>query len=361
MKFRVLFPLLIAVVIGHAVFFWILPRFARLASDPAESWETASEAPAVEVVELAEAAEVAPPADVDALEEPDEPGARGADEAVGRAVDLVRHARDRAASVDAASAPSAAEGRGAPSERVGAWAQGPAAAALADPEEPDDAGLSATGLPSDAIPEGAMRVGRAGPLMDLPPELTEPARQGALAVAAEDWETARRHYLEMVRLAPGNALGYANLGVAEYQLGNLLAAAGNLTRSLEINPSIAQNWQTLGLIHYERGDLELAISSLTRALHEDASDARSRVYLAAVASDYGWRDAALLELQRAVESDPSLVDAHFNLALAYLDESPPRIELARRHYFAARDLGSPPAPEIEELLESDGREPEQPE
>src|SRR5690606_3058851 len=94
---------------------------------------------------------------------------------------------------------------------------------------------SASG-PAGSVPAGAsMQVGRVTDLERLPPALAEMAREGALAVADEKWEEARAIYLKMVADAPDSALAYANLGVAEHQLGNLLAAAGNLARSLEIN------------------------------------------------------------------------------------------------------------------------------
>ena len=195
-------------------------------------------------------------------------------------------------------------------------------------------------------------VGRVEGNSKLPPELREVAEEGAKAVAGQNWERARELYLRMVKEAPENALGYANLGVAEHQLGNLLAAAGNLRKSLDLNPSIAQNWQTLGIIRYERGELELAISSLTRAIHEDPSDARSRLYLAAVIRSYGWIEASITELERAVETDPKFADAHFNLAMSYLEVDPPKTELARRHYFSAIDLGAASSSEIEALLQN---------
>ncbi|MEQ1843823.1 MAG: tetratricopeptide repeat protein, partial [Verrucomicrobiales bacterium] len=156
--------------------------------------------------------------------------------------------------------------------------------------------------------------------------------------------------LEMIKLAPDNALAYANLGVAEHQLGNLLAASGKWGKSLELNPHIARNWQTMGLISYERRELALAISCLTRAIHEDPEDPESRLLLAAVIRDYGWKEAAVTELQRAIELDPGQASAHYNLAVTYLEMKPPRMELARRHYYAAVDLGTTPSPEIEALF-----------
>lgn len=224
---------------------------------------------------------------------------------------------------------------------------------------PADPGLVPEMEPPAVTPKAAapgsdatMIVGLVEGQSKLPPELVEVAAEGAKAVASRNWERARELYLRMVEEAPENALGYANLGVAEHQMGNLLAAAGNLKKSLEINPSIAQNWQTLGIIHYERDELELAISSLTRAIHEDPSDARSRLYLAAVIRSYGWIEASITELERAVAADPEFADAHYNLAVSYLEIKPPKRELARRHYYSAIDLGAAPSPELEATFRS---------
>lgn len=212
---------------------------------------------------------------------------------------------------------------------------------------PEDIRPPSTGEPSQP---GPMNLGRVQENVSLPPEVAEIAKEGALAVADGDWERARDLYLKMVKAAPDNALAYANLGVAEHQLGNLLAAAGNLGKSTTLNPHIARNWQTLGLIHYQRGELALALSCLTRAVHEAPDDAETRVILAAVARDYGWPGAALTELQRAVEIDPKNASAQYNLAITYLEADPPRLELARRHYYAAIDLGTSPSQEIETIL-----------
>ncbi|MEM9281629.1 MAG: tetratricopeptide repeat protein [Verrucomicrobiota bacterium] len=209
----------------------------------------------------------------------------------------------------------------------------------------------ATAESEGELEEGTLTVGLHKGVAKLPSELKELAEQGAKAVASLNWSEAREAYLEMVKQAPDNALAYANLGVAEFQLGNLVAASGNLRRSLELNHSIAQNWQTLGLIQYEQGKLALAISSLTRAVHEAPNNAQSRVYLAAVARDYGWKEAAITELERAIQVDPKLADAHYNLAVSYLSEKPARVELARRHYYNAIDLGAEPSPDLEQALQ----------
>lgn len=216
--------------------------------------------------------------------------------------------------------------------------------------ENDSGKKAAVPSPAPADRSGGMKVGLVSDQASLPPELKALAKEGALAVADSAWEKARGIYLEMIGIAPDNALAFANLGVAEHQLGNLLAASGNLGKSLELNPHIARNWLTLGLINYERKELALAISNLTRAIHEAPEDAESRLILAAVVRDYGWTDAAVTELQRAVELDPKLASAHYNLAVTYLEMKPPRLELARRHYYASIDLGTPSSPEIEAIF-----------
>ena len=54
------------------------------------------------------------------------------------------------------------------------------------------------------------------------------------------------------------------------------------------------------------------------------------------AYDFQELVAALL---RAIELNPDYGVAHFNLALLYLDQKPPALELARRHYEKAVALG----------------------
>jgi Tfp pilus assembly protein PilF len=49
--------------------------------------------------------------------------------------------------------------------------------------------------------------------------------------------------------------------------------------------------------------------------------------------------AAEAELQKALELKPDYGIAHFNLALMMLEQRPPSIELAKRHYEKALSLG----------------------
>ena len=56
----------------------------------------------------------------------------------------------------------------------------------------------------------------------------------------------------------------------------------------------------------------------------------------------GWYDAAEDELRTVITLAPDFAEAQFNIALVYFERNPPAIELARRHYQKALDLGAPP-------------------
>ncbi|NOY00784.1 MAG: tetratricopeptide repeat protein [Verrucomicrobia bacterium] len=186
----------------------------------------------------------------------------------------------------------------------------------------------------------------------LPANVHELAKEGALASAQKDWPKARDAYQRMVKSAPGNALALANLGIVEYRLKDYKNAIKHLEESVKFSPHISQNWLTLGLSYYYQKQFNLSISALARAKHEDPKDPRTCLYLAVVIRDYGWGQAAETELMRAIALDPDYADAHFNLALLYLERTPAPIEMARRHYFAAIDLGAPRDEEIEKRLKN---------
>ncbi len=52
-----------------------------------------------------------------------------------------------------------------------------------------------------------------------------------------------------------------------------------------------------------------------------------------------------------MEIDPNYADPHFNLAVIYATQKPPALELARRHYKQALDLGIPKDAQLEKLLQ----------
>jgi tetratricopeptide (TPR) repeat protein len=186
---------------------------------------------------------------------------------------------------------------------------------------------------SPLIPAPVEKVG------ELPPLTKALNEKAAVAFSKGDWASARKAYNEMIELDPKNALVWANLGAVEQQAGDAKRAVECFEKSVEHNAALAQSWLALGLLRLEAGDTYHAISCLTRAIHEDPEDARAHNYLAIATKNLGWMDAAEAELQKAIAMKPDYGVAHFNLALMMLEQRPPAIELAKRHYDKALSLG----------------------
>ena len=63
-----------------------------------------------------------------------------------------------------------------------------------------------------------------------------------------------------------------------------------------------------------------------------------------------FRQAAEAALRRAIQLDPQYGSAHNNLAVIYLTQTPPQIELARWHYQKALAAGQPRNEDLEKLF-----------
>lgn len=191
----------------------------------------------------------------------------------------------------------------------------------------------------------------------VPTALTEAAAEGNAAFAKKDFSTARRAYQRVLKIDPQNVMGLVNLGLVEFQLGNTTAAEDALRRAISLRLETAPAWLTLGMIQMDRGDSDAALASLAQAVQYDPLNARARNFLGVVVGRRGWIDGAQQELRRAVELDPAYADAHYNLAVFYLQENPPAVELARRHYHKARDLGVEMDASMEKTFSATPRNP----
>jgi len=186
----------------------------------------------------------------------------------------------------------------------------------------------------------------------IPQVAREAATEGNAAFLRKDYAVARKAYEKLLGLAPDNMAGLINLGMVEFAAGNFAAADKTLKRALSIELSNASAWQTLGIMEMEQGHLDAALANLAQAALYDPPNARTRNYLGVVMGRKKWIDGAQDELRKAVEIDPDFADAHFNLAMSYLENDPPAIELARRHYYRAVDLGAAADPEVEKILKT---------
>jgi tetratricopeptide (TPR) repeat protein len=178
------------------------------------------------------------------------------------------------------------------------------------------------------------------------------AAEGNEAFARGQLDRARRAYEKVLAVDPANLLGLVNLGVVEFTAGNHDAAETHLKKAVRARLETAPAWLTLGIIYMDADRLDEALAALTQAALHDPTNPRVHNYLGVVVGRMGWIDGAQSELRKAVAIDPNYSEAHYNLAVFYLQRSPPSVELAKRHYFRSIELGAEPDPELEKKFKA---------
>jgi tetratricopeptide (TPR) repeat protein len=180
----------------------------------------------------------------------------------------------------------------------------------------------------------------------LPPEAKKAAEDGIAAMGKNNFGAAETAFLKLLKFSPDNINGLINLGLVEFRLGRAEEAQKYLQRAIKIKPDAGLAWTMLGVIFMNQHDHEAATAALAQAVYLNPKSAQAHNYFAVTLAERGWYSGAEDELQKVIELEPNFADAHFNLALLYLQQSPPAVELARRHYQKALELGARPDPEV---------------
>ncbi|HEV7868273.1 MAG TPA: tetratricopeptide repeat protein [Chthoniobacteraceae bacterium] len=193
-------------------------------------------------------------------------------------------------------------------------------------------------------------------------ELNEPGRQTPSAEAQQiskraltafargDLVAAREDFQRVLNLVPGNLPTMINLGLLEYRTKQYGEAERQMKKVIQTNIESGLGWLILGVIYYDQNKLDAALGALSQAVFLEPKDARAHHYLGVTIGRKGWYSGAEDEMRKAIALAPDYAEAHFNLAVFYLQRSPPAVELARRHYQQARDLGAAPDPDVEKSL-----------
>lgn len=175
-------------------------------------------------------------------------------------------------------------------------------------------------------------------------------KQAIAAMAKGDLNTARKNFLKVLQSVPDNVPTMINLGLVEYRAKNLETAENRLQAAVRLAPEATVGWLILGIVQYDRGRYDNALASLAQAEVLQPNNAMIHQYLGVTVGQKGWYSGAEDEMRKAIELDPSYAQAHFNLAVFYLQRNPPAVELARRHYERALELGAAPDPDVEKSL-----------
>jgi len=120
---------------------------------------------------------------------------------------------------------------------------------------------------------------------------------------------------------------------------------------LEFNPSAAGALVNLGTIYYRQRKFAEAEKYYVEAIAADPEYALAQFNLGNLFDEQGRIVEALEHYRLALGLNANYADAHFNLALVYATSKPPSLELARREYNRALELGIAKDPRLEKLLQ----------
>ncbi len=184
----------------------------------------------------------------------------------------------------------------------------------------------------------------------LPDDMREVAQEATDLFKMQRYDEAAAKYQMIIDKYPESLYAWSNLGVVRSQEGRLQDAMKALQRAVALSPNDAFSYRNLGIVYYQLNQNDAAIDALERSIALDPNNVYSHDYLGCATSQKGWQEVAEKEFRKAIEINEEFPDAHYNLAIVYAMQKPPAIELARRHYNRALELGLPKDPRLEKLL-----------
>ena len=187
-----------------------------------------------------------------------------------------------------------------------------------------------------------------------------PAGTAELVVSAQrhfanhEFDQAEADYQKILDRDQNNGLVLANLATIELQEDKLADAEKHITAALAESPNDAYNLSTLGYLKFRQEKYDDALDALSRAVKIDPNNPEIQNYLGVTLSHKGLRVQAETALRKAIQINPQYAPAHNNLAVVYLNQTPPMPLLARWHYEKAVAAGQPRNPDLERLLADKG-------
>jgi DNA repair exonuclease SbcCD ATPase subunit len=167
----------------------------------------------------------------------------------------------------------------------------------------------------------------------------------------QDFPAAERSFKEALALSPDDYFTLSNLGVVEFQLGKMPEAEELLKKASSKNNKSSFALTTLGIVLYREGRLPDAEKVLRQGISINPEDFTAHNYLGIVLAASGNPKAGESEIMKSLEINQQYADAHFNLAVIYATGKPPAKMMAKMHYAKAVELGAPPDPSLERLVQ----------
>ena len=194
-------------------------------------------------------------------------------------------------------------------------------------------------------------------LNELPAGSAELVAEAQTYFSAKQYDKAAADYQKILQRDENNSLVLGNLAAIEMEQGKLDDAEKHIKAAIAQSPDDAYNLSTLGYLKFRQEKYDEALDALSRAAKLDPQNPEIENYLGVTLSHKGLRVQAETALRKAIQLDPNYAAAHNNLAVIYLSEQPPLVQLARWHYQKALDAGQPHNPELEKAMDAAGAPP----
>jgi hypothetical protein len=153
-----------------------------------------------------------------------------------------------------------------------------------------------------------------------------------------------------VRSDERDARAFYNLALSQADLGRYPEAEQNARKALAISANDPASLGVLGRALASQNRFDEALDPLSRAATLKPKDAGLQTLLGITLAQKGQRTQAETAFRKALQADSANADAHRNLAVIYLTQQPPLVELARWHYQKSLIYGAAASPEIESKL-----------
>jgi Flp pilus assembly protein TadD len=192
------------------------------------------------------------------------------------------------------------------------------------------------------------------PISELPKGSESLVSEAQKDFSARDFPKAEQKYLEILKRDDKNANTLANLAAIQLEMDHLDDAEKNIKQALAVAPQDAYGLALSGYIKYRREKYDEALDTLSRAAKLSPQNPEIQNYIGLTLSHKGMRGPAETAYRKAIQIDPGFGAAHNNLAVIYLTQKPPLVELARWHYQKAQAAGIPRNADLDKMFEEKG-------
>ncbi len=203
-----------------------------------------------------------------------------------------------------------------------------------------------------AAPQPADRDAQRKSVKELPSGSAQLVAEAQHYFSAGQYDKAEDDYQKILQHDQNNGLVLANLATIEMEQGKLDEAEKHIKEAVAQSPNDAYNLSVLGYLKFRQEKYDEALDALSRAAKLDPRNPEIENYLGVTLGHKGLRAQAETALRKALQLDPNYGAAHNNLAVVYLSQQPPQLQLAHWHYQKALDLGQPHNPDLEKMLDA---------